>query len=75
MQRLNLVALAAMAIAAAVALLPATAAAKSATPHYYLALGDSLSQGMQPDLHGVTRNTTQGYANDLLKIEQGGSPT
>ncbi|MGO9884214.1 MAG: SGNH/GDSL hydrolase family protein [Solirubrobacteraceae bacterium] len=74
MQRLNLVALAAMAIAAAVALLPATAAANSATPHYYLALGDSLSQGMQPDLHGATRNTTQGYANDLLKIEQGRIP-
>jgi lysophospholipase L1-like esterase len=70
MQRRNLVALAAAAIAAAVALLPPTASANSSSPHYYLALGDSLSQGMQPDLHGVTRNTNQGYANDLLKIEQ-----
>ena len=48
----------------------AASAASAARPHYYLALGDSLSQGMQPDLNGVTRNTNQGYANDLLKIEQ-----
>jgi lysophospholipase L1-like esterase len=70
MQRPNLVALAAIAIAAAVAILPAAALAKTASPHYYLALGDSLSQGMQPDLHGVTRDTNQGYANDLLAFER-----
>src|SRR5579862_2843283 len=45
-------------------------AAAAASPHYYLALGDSLSQGMQPDLNGVTRDTNEGYANDLVKIEQ-----
>lgn len=70
MQRRNLVALAATAITAAVALLPATALAQTTAPHYYLALGDSLSQGMQPDLNGVTRDTDQGYANDLLTTEQ-----
>ena len=74
MQRRNLVALAATAITAAVALLPATALAQTTAPHYYLALGDSLSQGMQPDLNGVTRNTNQGYANDLLTIEQKQDP-
>jgi lysophospholipase L1-like esterase len=70
MQRQRLVAVAVTAIAGVVALLPATAAAQTTSPHYYLALGDSLSQGMQPDLHGVTRNTNQGYANDLLALEQ-----
>jgi lysophospholipase L1-like esterase len=65
-----LLAAAAVACGAAAALLPGLAMAKAASPHYYLALGDSLSQGMQPDLHGVTRNTKQGYANDLLAIER-----
>jgi hypothetical protein len=40
--------------------LPAAAGAASPAPRYYLALGDSLSQGMQPDVNGVTRNTDQG---------------
>src|SRR5262249_58013498 len=44
--------------------------AKPAKPHYYLALGDSLSRGMQPNVNGRTRYTNQGYANDLLKIER-----
>jgi hypothetical protein len=35
---------------------PATAG----TAHYYLALGDSLAQGMQPDSAGITRNTNEG---------------
>ncbi len=55
------------------AVVPGAAAAKTVSPpppHYYLSLGDSLSQGMQPDLNGVTRNTSQGYANDLLTIER-----
>jgi lysophospholipase L1-like esterase len=65
-----LFAAAAVACGVLAALLPGPAAAKAASPHYYLALGDSLSQGMQPDLRGVTRNTNQGYANDLLAIER-----
>jgi lysophospholipase L1-like esterase len=58
------------------AALPAVASAKTAktakkpAAHYYLSLGDSLSQGMQPDLHGVTRDTTQGYTHDLLASER-----
>jgi lysophospholipase L1-like esterase len=65
-----LFAAAAVGCAAVAAALPGAAAAKAAHPHYYLALGDSLSQGMQPDLAGVTRDTDQGYANDLLAIER-----
>jgi lysophospholipase L1-like esterase len=61
---------AAVGCAAVAAALPGAATAKTASPHYYLALGDSLSRGMQPDLKGVTRNTNQGYANDLLAIER-----
>jgi lysophospholipase L1-like esterase len=41
-------------------------ASASAPRRYYLALGDSLSQGMQPDIHGVTRNTDEGYADQLF---------
>ncbi len=70
MNRRTLVALSACAVAAAAAVLPSVAAASTTSPHYYLALGDSLSQGMQPNAQGVTVNTKQGYANDLLKIER-----
>jgi lysophospholipase L1-like esterase len=69
-RRTALFATAAVACGAVAAVVPGSAAAKTASPHYYLALGDSLSQGMQPDLNGVTRNTNQGYANDLLAIER-----
>jgi lysophospholipase L1-like esterase len=68
--RTRILVLAAGAAIAVLAVLPAGAAASATAPHYYLALGDSLSQGMQPDLNGVTRDTAEGYANDLLMIEQ-----
>lgn len=32
---------------------------------YYLSLGDSLAQGVQPDSHGVSVETNQGYPNQL----------
>jgi lysophospholipase L1-like esterase len=73
MYGLRLVSLAAAYVAVVAAALPTAASAKTAkqpAPHYYLALGDSLSQGMQPDLHGVTRDTDQGYTNDLLATER-----
>ncbi len=58
-------------MAAAVAVWPATAsAARAGGSHYYLALGDSLSQGMQPNLNGVLQDTNQGYADDLLATER-----
>src|SRR5262245_5428698 len=34
-------------------------------PRYYLALGDSLAVGVQPDATGQLRPTPQGYADDL----------
>jgi lysophospholipase L1-like esterase len=43
------------------------ASVRSGTPRarYYLALGDSLAQGMQPDAGGITLDTAQGYADQL----------
>jgi lysophospholipase L1-like esterase len=54
---------------AALAASAAPAAAKTAGPRYYLALGDSLSQGQQPNLKGVSSNTNEGYADDLYQSE------
>jgi len=42
-------------------LLPAASAA--ARNRYYLSLGDSLAQGMQPDASGIIVNTREGYAD------------
>jgi lysophospholipase L1-like esterase len=41
-----------------------------AAPRYYLSLGDSLAQGMQPDVAGITLNTAQGYADQLYALER-----
>jgi lysophospholipase L1-like esterase len=41
---------------------------------YYLALGDSLSQGMQPTPENVTANTNEGYTDQLAAIERGRIP-
>jgi hypothetical protein len=56
-------------------LVPASAlarkpAAAKAAPTYYLALGDSLSQGAQPNKAGHTVPTDQGYANFLYAAER-----
>lgn len=61
------------AIAATICVLAAVApsAALAATHHdktptrYYLALGDSLARGAQPNKAGITLPTDQGYANDI----------
>jgi lysophospholipase L1-like esterase len=49
---------------------PATAAPgrSSHAPLYYLALGDSLSRGVQPDPGGHNHPTDQGYADDLATV-------
>jgi lysophospholipase L1-like esterase len=47
----------------------ATTVKTKVVPRYYLALGDSLSQGQQPNLKGVTSNTSEGYADDLYQTE------
>jgi lysophospholipase L1-like esterase len=53
----------------AVLAVPGMASARPA-PRYYLALGDSLSVGVQPNYLGLSLETDQGYANQLLTIER-----
>src|SRR5437016_6619992 len=63
--------LAALALALLAAVpLAAGAAARKPAARYYLALGDSLAQGMQPDPAGIVRNTSEGYADQLYAIEK-----
>jgi hypothetical protein len=59
-------------VAAGVALVPAAAASASTRPDrspldpvYYLSLGDSLAQGVQPDSTGASVITNHGYVDDL----------
>jgi lysophospholipase L1-like esterase len=49
--------------------------AEAAKPRYYLSLGDSLAQGMQPNAAGLTVNTDQGYADQLYAIEKARIPS
>src|SRR5438046_4728327 len=43
--------------------------ARAGVTRYYLSLGDSLAQGMRPGTEGITRNTNQGYADQLYALE------
>ncbi len=56
-------------IGTALAFAMAAPASASAT-RYYLSLGDSLAQGMQPNSSGITVNTDQGYADQLYARER-----
>jgi lysophospholipase L1-like esterase len=56
-------------VVAALAALPSASGA-SAPARYYLALGDSLSQGTQPNASGASLYTNQGYVNDLYQAER-----
>jgi lysophospholipase L1-like esterase len=57
------------ALATLAALTACSAPAKPAAPaSYYLALGDSLSQGVQPDAAGASVETAQGYANQVYAV-------
>jgi lysophospholipase L1-like esterase len=51
---------------------PSDIAAGPAT--YYVALGDSLSQGVQPDTAGTSVETAQGYADQLYALLHGSQP-
>jgi lysophospholipase L1-like esterase len=42
---------------------------------YYLSLGDSLAQGVQPNSQGVSVETTQGYPDQLYTALHLGNPT
>jgi lysophospholipase L1-like esterase len=70
-----------LALSAAVAMMGAPAlAATSTTAHsasatsYYLSLGDSLAQGVQPNAAGVSVETDQGYADQLYAALRLGDP-
>jgi lysophospholipase L1-like esterase len=52
----------------------APAAAQAAKPKYYLALGDSLSVGVQPNSSGVSVETHKGYADQLLALKRRSIP-
>jgi lysophospholipase L1-like esterase len=62
----------AAAVAAVMCLAPAGALAQghATGKQYYLALGDSLARGAQPNTSGTTVPTNKGYANDLRAIEK-----
>jgi lysophospholipase L1-like esterase len=48
----------------------------AATPHtFYLSLGDSLAQGVQPNKSGASVETNQGYPNQLDTALHSGNPT
>jgi hypothetical protein len=54
------------AVAAAAAIMTCSGCTARISPAiYYLALGDSLSQGVQPDAAGASVETGQGYADQL----------
>src|ERR1700704_6672482 len=64
-------------LAAALAVLIAAlapAAAQAAKPKYYVALGDSLSVGVQPNSSGASVETSHGYANQLLALKRRSIP-
>jgi lysophospholipase L1-like esterase len=48
--------------------------ASASTAPYYLALGDSLARGVQPNSRGVSVRTRQGYPNLLLRAERRSHP-
>ena len=60
----------ALAVFAALVAVPGVASAAKPAARYYLALGDSLSQGVQPDVRGVSLETDQGYPDQLFAIER-----
>jgi lysophospholipase L1-like esterase len=60
----------AVVLLAAVAATAPRAASKTTQPHYYLALGDSLSTGFQPRASGAGGDTHAGYVNDIEADEK-----
>jgi lysophospholipase L1-like esterase len=53
---------------------PARSHTESVQPTYYLALGDSLSRGIQPDAAGTSVPTGQGYPDQLYAVLHRGQP-
>ena len=63
------------AMAGGVPALAATHGATTTTTSYYLSLGDSLAQGVQPNAQGKSVETTQGYPDQLFTALRLGNPT
>jgi lysophospholipase L1-like esterase len=57
-------------VAGVVAFACAEGAGAATGPSYYLSLGDSLAQGVQPNASGQSVVTNQGYADDLYSLER-----
>ncbi len=55
----------ALAVAVALTACSGSAATRAAPPTYYLALGDSLSRGVQPDAAGTSVETRDGYPDQV----------
>jgi lysophospholipase L1-like esterase len=75
----TIIAVAIAAVAATITVaLPASASHRAAAPAppkaYYLSLGDSLAQGIEPNAKGVDVETTQGYPNQLYTALHTGNP-
>jgi lysophospholipase L1-like esterase len=67
---------AATAMAGGAPALAATHEATATTAHsFYLSLGDSLAQGVQPNAQGVSVETKQGYPDQLFTALHLGNPT
>ena len=63
------------AMAGAAPALAAHHTSATASHTYYLSLGDSLAQGVQPNKSGVSVETNQGYPNQLFTALHLGNPT
>ncbi len=64
----------ALAVAALAAITACSGPVRAVPASYYLALGDSLSQGVQPDMAGANVETRQGYADQLYAALRSGHP-
>ena len=64
----------ALAVAALAAITACSGPVKAVPTSYYLALGDSLSQGVQPDMAGANVETRQGYPDQLYAALRSGHP-
>jgi lysophospholipase L1-like esterase len=65
----------ALAVATAAAVAACSAPANTGPPTYYLALGDSLSKGVQPNAAGVSVETSHGYPDFAYAQLRHGHPT
>jgi len=74
MRNLVRITLAAATVAVAACSGPVTSAGPHVPASYYLALGDSLAQGVQPDATGASVETRQGYPDQLYAALRPGHP-